>query len=40
MPEAFATAAISLQNLTKRFGAVTAVDDVSLTAAARPPRCG
>src|SRR3990172_1595989 len=30
MPEAFATAAISLQNLTKRFGAVTAVDDVSL----------
>ena len=30
MPEAFATASISLQNLTKRFGAVTAVDDVSL----------
>jgi len=30
MAETFATASISLQNLTKRFGAVTAVDDVSL----------
>jgi iron(III) transport system ATP-binding protein len=31
MPETFTTASITLQNLTKRFGAVTAVDQVSLT---------